>query len=94
MENGNSHITGYFTFAVVLIILLILTTLTVTVAGFKLGAYSAGAALLIASIKVRTVITYFMHLKSESRFLKVIVIGVFTLYGLIIIVTFVDYLFR
>jgi cytochrome c oxidase subunit 4 len=94
MEDTNTHITGYTTFAVVLIVLLMLTAMTVTVAGIRIGAYSAAAALVIAAIKVRTVIIHFMHLKTESRLLKLIVIGVFTLYGLVIIVTFIDYLFR
>ena len=94
MEDPNIHITGYTTFAVVLTVLLILTAMTVTIAGMKIGAYSAAAALLIAAIKVRTVMMHFMHLKNESRFLKSAVIGVFALYALVIIVTFIDYLLR
>jgi hypothetical protein len=35
-----------------------------------------------------------MHLKFENLFLKLIVIGVFILYALVIIITFIDYLLR
>ncbi len=94
MEHNGSHITPYTTHGIVLTVLLILTTISVFVTKWHLGAYSAGIALLIASIKVRTVIAYFMHLKTESLFLKIMVTGVFVLFGLIIIITFIDYLLR
>ena len=35
-----------------------------------------------------------MHLKYENLFLKLMVTGVFVLYGLVILITFVDYYFR
>jgi cytochrome c oxidase subunit IV len=94
MKNKESHITGYPTYAYVLIILLALTTISVAATGYHLGAYTVALALLIASIKVATVISYFMHLRSESLFLKVAVSGVFLIFTLVIIITFFDYLFR
>lgn len=94
MKNENSHVTGYFTFGIVLLALLILTALTIMVAGINIRGFSAAVALLIASIKVRTVIAYFMHLRSERRLIRFMVVGVFALYGLVIIITFIDYLFR
>ncbi len=94
MKTEESHISSYTSHAIVLIILLILTTISVSVTGWHFGAFSVVVALLIASIKVRTVITYFMHMKSESLFMKLMVTGVFTLYALVIIITFIDYLFR
>ena len=94
MKFNASHITGYSVYAIVLVILLLLTTLSVVVTGFHLGAFTVGLALLIAVIKAGTVISYFMHLRSENRFLKLAVAGVFILYGLVVVITFIDYLFR
>jgi cytochrome c oxidase subunit 4 len=94
MKNEESHISSYSSHAIVLIFLLILTTISVSVTGWHFGTFSVVIALLIASIKVRTVITYFMHLKSEGLFLKLLVTGVFILYTLVIIITFIDYFFR
>jgi cytochrome c oxidase subunit IV len=94
MKNTTSHITGYSTYAIILVVLLLLTTLSVVVTGYHLGAISVGIALLIASFKVAAVLSYFMHLRSESKFLKVAVSGVFVLFGLVVIITFFDYLFR
>jgi len=94
MKQGEIHISSYFSHAVVLIILLTLTTISVSVTGWHLGALTVAVALIIASFKAGTVITYFMHLKFESLFLKLLITGVFVLYALVIIITFIDYLLR
>jgi len=94
MKNEEVHISSYSSHGIVLTVLLALTTLSVLVTGWHLGAFSVAAALLIASIKVRTVITYFMHVKFESLFLKLLITGVFVIYALVIIITFIDYFLR
>jgi cytochrome c oxidase subunit 4 len=94
MKNEELHISSYSSHGIVLTVLLALTTLSVLVTGWHLGAFSVAIALLIASIKVRTVITYFMHVKFESLFLKLLITGVFVLYALVIIITFIDYFLR
>jgi cytochrome c oxidase subunit 4 len=94
MKNEEIHISSYTSHVIVLIVLLILTTISVTVTGFHLGAFSVAAALIIASIKVRTVIYYFMHMRFESLFMKLMVSAVFVIFSLIIIITFIDYLLR
>jgi cytochrome c oxidase subunit 4 len=94
MKNGETHVTSYTSHAIVLVVLLILTTISVLVTGFHLGALTVTVALVIASIKVRTVLTHFMHLKFESLFLRLMVTGVFAIFALVIIITFIDYYFR
>ncbi len=94
MKHEEKHISSYSSLAIVLAVLLALTAISVWVTGFHFGSLAVVIALVIASIKVRTVITYFMHLKYESRFMKLMVTGVFVLYALVIIITFVDYYFR
>jgi len=94
MKNGNTHISSNFSHAVVLIILLVLTTLSVAITGIHLGAFTVAGALLIASVKAGTVLLYFMHIKFESFFLKLMVAGVFVLFILVIVITFIDYLLR
>jgi cytochrome c oxidase subunit 4 len=94
MKNEETHITSYSSHAIVLIVLLVLTTISVSVTGWHFGPFSVLAALVIASIKVRTVITHFMHMKFESLFMKLMITGVFALFALVIIITFIDYYFR
>jgi cytochrome c oxidase subunit IV len=94
MNETSPHITGYITYVIVLTFLLVMTFLSVAVTSYHLGSFTVALALIIASIKVTVVLNYFMHLKSESLFLKLCVSGVFLLFALVIIITFIDYLYR
>jgi cytochrome c oxidase subunit 4 len=94
MKNDEKHISSYASLTVVLVILLFLTTISVLVTGFHLGAFTVTVALIIASVKVFIVLTQFMHLRFENRFLRLAVIGVFGLFALVTIGTFIDYFFR
>jgi cytochrome c oxidase subunit 4 len=68
--------------------------MTILVTSFELGAFTVTVALLIASVKVFLVLSYFMHLKYESLLLRILVGMVFLLFALIIVITFIDYAFR
>lgn len=50
--------------------LIVLTWLTVKVAGMHLLGVSAAAPFLIASLKAALVLAFFMHLKYEGRFIR------------------------
>lgn len=94
MNTENTHISSYYSHGIVLVALLILTAVSVVVTGLHLGALTVAVALIIASFKVVTVITYFMHMKFESLFLKLMITGVFAIYALVVLITFIDYSFR
>ncbi|OFX26561.1 MAG: hypothetical protein A2033_08680 [Bacteroidetes bacterium GWA2_31_9] len=94
MTMNKHHITDYKTYGWVLAILLFLTALTVYITWFDLKALTIAAALVIASVKVTIVLTYFMHLKYDSLVLRLMVAMVFLLIALVFVLTFFDYLFR
>jgi cytochrome c oxidase subunit 4 len=94
MKHNETHISSYSSNATILVVLLVLTTISVLATGWHVGAFTVGLALLIASIKVSIVIYNFMHVKHESLFIKLMIIGVFALYALVIIITFIDYYLR
>jgi cytochrome c oxidase subunit IV len=94
MKKDEIHISSYVSHTIVLIVLLILTAVSVTATGWHLGAFTVAVALLIASIKVATVILNFMHVKHESLFIKIMISGVFIIFTLVIIITFIDYYLR
>jgi cytochrome c oxidase subunit 4 len=94
MKNGDTHISSFTSHAIVLIVLLTLTFVSVSVTSYNLGAFSVTIALAIASVKVATVIANFMHVKHEGLFIKLMISGVFVLYALVIIITFIDYHLR
>jgi cytochrome c oxidase subunit 4 len=94
MDNHDTHISSYQSHGKVLVALLILTTLSVLVTWMDLGVFTIAVALSVASVKVFIVLTWFMHLKFENTFLRGMVIGVFALFTIVLIITFIDYFFR
>jgi len=89
MDKVKHHISSYYLLTRVLIALLFLTFISVLVTQLHFGAFTVAVALLIASVKVFLVLIYFMHLKYENLFLKLIVGGVFVVFALVIIITFI-----
>ena len=94
MKNHESRITSYALNLKVLLVLLMLTITTILVIKFHFGAFTVALALIIASIKSLIVLTYFMHLKFESLILRLMVGGIFLLFTIIVMITFIDYSFR
>jgi cytochrome c oxidase subunit 4 len=94
MKDEKQHVSSYASLTKVLVILLLLTTITILITGIHLGPLTVAVALIIASVKVAIVITQFMHLRFENLFLKLAVSGVFTLFAIVIVITFIDYFFR
>lgn len=94
MKNHEVHITSDSMNLTVLLSLLILTTITILAVEMHLGAFTVALALIIASVKVAIVLTYFMHLKFENLLLRLLVVGVFLLFSVVIVTTFIDYYYR
>jgi cytochrome c oxidase subunit 4 len=94
MSNNSTHISEYLSLGKVLVILLFLTFITIFITQFDLQAWNVTIALVIACVKVFLVLSYFMHLKYESLLFKILVGMVFLLFFLVIVITFIDYLFR
>lgn len=93
-ENDKSHIIPYSTFITVLVILIVLALISVAATQIYLGTFTVAVALIIAVIKSSLVLRYFMHLKFESKMFTIGVIAVAMLIGSVIIITFLDYLYR
>ena len=94
MKNHENHVSSDSLNWTVLVILLLLTTISIQAIKIHLGAYTLALELLLASIKLTIVLTYFMHLKFESLLLRLMVGCVFLLFAVVIGITFIDYYFR
>lgn len=94
MENSSHHIVPYKVYLIVLAALIAMTGISVAVTQIDLGAVTIAVALLLATVKSSLVLIYFMHLKFENRMFTLMVLGVTLLTGVVIFVTFLDYLFR
>ena len=93
-RRGDSTHAGYRIYVLTWISLLILTAITVSVAGMHLGNLSVFAAVLIAAVKAGIVLNFFMHLKYESALFKVMVYVALVALSVFIGITFFDILFR
>ena len=84
------------TYVLVWIGLVLLTGVTVSVAGMNLGRVGILVALMIAAFKSGLVLNYFMHLKVERSLwlFKLMVPGIILILVLFIGLTFFDVAFR
>jgi cytochrome c oxidase subunit 4 len=74
--------------------LLILLGLTIAVARLHITSFSVVINLLIATTKAALVLLFFMHLKDEGRFLKIMLAVAVIALTAIIVLTFSDVWFR
>jgi cytochrome c oxidase subunit 4 len=88
MEKKNTH--PFSTYLLIWLGLLVLTGVTVTVAGLNLGQLSVLGAIVIAAVKSTLVILFFMQIKYEDRVFKIMLgVAVATL-TVIMVLTFAD----
>jgi cytochrome c oxidase subunit IV len=71
VNHEEKKLSGHWTYIVVWLALLLLLAATIATARLQLlGKASVLGTLMIASIKAGLVLTFFMHLKDEGPFLK------------------------
>lgn len=93
-EDKHHHIVPYRLYAIVLVALLGLTFASIAITGIELGEFTVAGALVLAVIKSVLVLVYFMHLKYDKLYIKLMVAFVFTIFVVVIVITFLDYLYR
>jgi cytochrome c oxidase subunit 4 len=93
MEN-EKHVVPYSTYVVILILLLIFTSLSVLITHINLGSYSVAGALIFSSLKSALVLTFFMHLKFDKPYIRIMVGFVILLFLALLLITFLDYYYR
>jgi cytochrome c oxidase subunit 4 len=88
---AEDHAVATGTYTAVWLALLLLLAGTIAVAKLRLLAqFSVLGSLLIASAKAGLILAFFMHLKYEGRFLKVMLTVAIAALTLLIGLTFVD----
>jgi cytochrome c oxidase subunit 4 len=94
MSEEKHHIVPYRVYIIVLLSLLALTFASIGITHVELGEYTVVGALIFASIKSYLVLNYFMHLKYDKKYIVAMVAFVFAIFAVMIIITFLDYLYR
>jgi len=92
--NQNKHITEYSVYAIVLVVLLVLTTLSIWVAHFDLKAWTVGVSLVVTCSMAFIILVYFMHLKLDHILIKILVGLVFFLFVIFVGITLLEYITR
>jgi cytochrome c oxidase subunit 4 len=93
-SDSGEHILSYGKLTTIWAALLALTTATVLVTRFDLGAGKVWAALAIACLKGGLVIAFFMHVKYEIRLFRIILMVALLTLAIFIGFTFFDVLYR
>ncbi len=94
MSEEKHHVVPYRVYIIVLLALVALTFSSIEITKIELGAYTVVGALIFACIKSFLVLTYFMHLKYDKKYIAVMVAFVFVIFFIMIFITFLDYLER
>jgi len=95
MDDGHqNHVLSYSKLALVLGILIGLTSITVIVSRIDLGVLNIWIAIMIAAIKSSFVLLFFMHLKYESKLVRISVVGTIGCLTMLIGFIFWDISFR
>lgn len=90
-DNGHHHLMSLKQHYMVIASLFALTIITVWVAkAFHFGAFNVAIALIIATTKALLVMTYFMHLKWDSKLNRVVFASSFFFLGLLALISFLD----
>ena len=93
-EHAEHHIVTPVQYSIVFAILLVFTGITVGAAYVELGAFNPVIALAIACFKACVVILFFMHVKYQSKLIKMTVGAGFFTFIVLIMMTLTDYMTR
>ena len=93
-EHADHQIITPVTYGMVFLTLLIFTGITVGAAYVDLGIFNPVVALAIASFKAVVVILFFMHVKYQSKLVKMTVGAGFFTFLVLITMTLTDYMSR
>ena len=94
MSEEKHHVVPYRVYIVVLLALMALTFASIGITSIEMGEFTVAAALVFACIKSYLVLIYFMHLKYDKKYIAAMVAFVFLLFFVVIVITFLDYLYR
>jgi cytochrome c oxidase subunit 4 len=93
-HDNTLHSVGYTIYILVWMGLVVLTGVTVVIAGVDLRQMAVLTALIVAVVKSVLVMSFFMHLKYEPATFKLMVLVLIITFAIFLILTFSDVLFR
>ncbi len=94
MSEEKHHIVPYRLYVIVLLALVFITFASIGITQIGIETYTVAGALIFAMAKSYLVLTYFMHLKYDNLYIRIMVAFVFLIFVVVIVITFLDYLYR
>lgn len=94
MSKEKNHIVPLSIYVFILLALVVLTFTSIGITSIELSELTVAGALLIATINIFLILTYFMHLKFDKSYIRVIVGFVLAIFIVVIVITFLDYYLR
>ena len=93
-EHAEHYVVPPLTYVIIFGTLLVITGITVGAAYVDLGIMNPVVALAIASFKAVIVILFFMHVKYQSKLVKMTVVAGFFTFLVLVTLTLSDYMSR
>jgi len=93
-SHGSGHAISVKLYAVIFIVLLILTAVTVAASFVDLGKWNTAVALVIACSKAMLVILFFMHVKDSEKLIWIFASAGFYWLAILMVITMHDYFSR
>ena len=93
-KDHNQHIVPLKTYLIILLALLAFTFLSIAITRVDLGPLAVAGALFFAVLKTSLIVVYFMHLKFEHRMYAIFGGIVMFTFFIVIVLTFLDYMFQ
>jgi cytochrome c oxidase subunit 4 len=90
----HQHHASPVTYVTIFALLVVLTGVTVWVAGVDLGPLNATIALAIATTKATLVVLFFMHVKDSSRLTQLFLVAGLIWLGILLFITMSDFASR
>jgi cytochrome c oxidase subunit 4 len=93
-ERASAHIVSPKTYGLVIGALLVLLVITLIAAMFDLKQWNLPIAMVIAVVKVYFVMSFFMHLKFNSKLVRFFALGALAFLFVMFLITPSDYITR
>jgi cytochrome c oxidase subunit 4 len=84
------HVLPFRVLAAVWLGLLVLTVITVVVAGFDIGNFNLGVAMAIATVKASLVLLYFMHMRYDRPMNAIVFVSALLFVALFVYIALLD----
>jgi len=94
MPEEKYRLASYRSIVLTYIALLVLAAVSVTISALNLGRVNLWGPLAIAPVQAGLVVFFFMHMRHESRILRILFLTVLVVLALLIALTYVDTLYR